>query len=143
MLVAAQGITIIQRLVPLVAAALIAGMTVELIRRRKLREEYAMLWITASVVLVVFAVVPHLLFWLSMAIGVYYITIMVIIMFSFLSLLIIHLSMSASKTEDDTRKIAQRTAVLEEKLERLEKRAGPSGSVDDDSEKPSPPRIST
>ena len=143
MLVAAQGITIIQRLVPLVAAALIAGMTVELIRRRKLREEYAMLWITASVVLVVFAVVPHLLFWLSMAIGVYYITIMVIIMFSFLSLLIIHLSMSASKTEDDTRKIAQRMAVLEEKLDRLEKRRGPSESVDDDSDAPSPPRITT
>ena len=115
-----EGIGLAQRLVPLLAAVAVTGMTLELIRRRKLREEYAMLWIAASIILLVFAIIPKLLPWISNTIGVYYITLMVMMMFCFLSLLIIHLAVAASRSADETQKIAQRLALLEHKLERLD-----------------------
>ena len=59
-----QGFTLAQRLFAILMAVLIVGGTVELIRRRKLREEYAMLWVCASAAVVVFAIFPNLLFWL-------------------------------------------------------------------------------
>ena len=54
--------TPLQRIVPLAVAVVIVLFTIELIRRRKLREEYAMLWLAASIVLTLFAVFPRLLF---------------------------------------------------------------------------------
>lgn len=127
--IAAQQITLGQRIVPLLAVAAVAVVTVELIRRRKLREEYAMLWILASIGLLVFAVFPRLLFLISKLIGVYYITTLVIMMFAFLSLVVIHLGVSASRSADDARKLAQRMALLEQKLNSLESSA--SDAADD------------
>ena len=112
----ARDITLTQRLFPLLAAIVVTAMTVELIRRRRLREEFAMLWIFASGVLLIFAIIPQMLLWISDLIGVYYITMMVVMVFAFLSMVIIHLSVAASRSADDTRKTAQRLAILEEKL---------------------------
>ena len=116
---AAEGLTLAHRFVPLLAAGAVTLVTIELIRRRKLREEFAMLWVGASVVLLVFALIPQLLGWISNAIGVYYVTLMVLMLFCFLSMLIIHLAVAASRSADDTQQIAQRLALLEQKLETL------------------------
>lgn len=115
----AQGISLAQRIVPVLAAAAVALTTLELIRRRKLREEYAMLWISASAVLLVFAVFPRLMLWISETLGVHYITIVVGAMFCFLSVVIIHLAVAISRSADDARRMAQRLALLEHKLETL------------------------
>lgn len=115
-MIAQTSISLLQRIVPLAVAVLVVVFVVELIRRRKLREEYAMLWITASIVLLVFATLPQLLWWISKTTGVYYTTLMVLLIFCFLSLVIIHLSMAVSRAADDLRKLAQRMALLEQKL---------------------------
>ncbi|MCK4600876.1 MAG: DUF2304 domain-containing protein [Phycisphaerae bacterium] len=117
-MIAQTGITYIQRIVPLVIAVVVVVFVVELIRRRKLREEYAMLWISASGVLLVFAAVPQLVMWAAGLLGVYYITLMLLLSFCFLSLVIVHLSVAVSRASDDLRKLAQRTALLEEELRR-------------------------
>ena len=77
-----------------------------------------MLWISASGVLLVFAVVPQLVMWAAGLLGVYYITLMLLLSFCFLSLVIVHLSVAVSRASDDLRKLAQRTALLEEELRR-------------------------
>ena len=130
----ARKITFMQRAFPLAAAVLIFVVTVELIRRRKLREEYAMLWVLASVVLLAFAIFPRLLLYLSELLGVFYLTTVVLIAFSFLSLMVLHLSVVASRSADDVRQIAQRLALLEERLERL---APPAGGAEPQG--PAPP----
>ena len=122
-MIAQTGITHVQRIVPLVIAVVVVVFVVELIRRRKLREEYAMLWISASVALLVFAAVPQLVMWAADLLGVYYITLMVLLSFCFLSLVIVHLSVAVSRASDDLRKLAQRTALLEEELHRCSDRA--------------------
>ena len=108
-----------QRVLPLSAAIIITLVTVELIRRRKLREEYSLLWFLASVVLMVFGIWPELLLWASVVTGVYYLTIMIVICFGFLSLMVLHLAMVVSRSADDSRKLAQRLALMERKLEEL------------------------
>ena len=110
-------ITSLQRVLPLAAAILIAFVTIELIRRRKLREEYAMLWITASLLLLVFAIFPRLLLYLSQALGIYYLTTLVGLCFSFLALVLLHLSVIISRSSEDIRQIAQRLAILEQQVE--------------------------
>ncbi|HET6428525.1 MAG TPA: DUF2304 domain-containing protein [Phycisphaerae bacterium] len=119
---AAEGVRVepIRMILPLAAAGLISVVTIELIRRRKLREEYAMLWVAASAVLLVLAAFPRLFLTLSRLLDVDYRTTVMLIGFSFLSLMIIHLSVVASRGADDTRKTAQRVALLEERLERLQ-----------------------
>jgi len=125
------GVTLAQRFVPLLAAGAVTLVTLELIRRRKLREEFALLWVGASAVLLVFALIPQLLGWISNTIGVHYVTLMVLMLFCFLSMLMIHLAVAASRSADDVQRIAQRLALLEQKLETL---AGDGGKADDASD---------
>ncbi len=114
-----EDIRMVQRILPLAAAMLIGLVTFELIRRRKLREEYAVLWILASVVLVVFALFPKLLWYISETLGLFYLTTMVLICFGFLALVVLLLSVVISRSMVDIRQIAQRIAMLERKIEQL------------------------
>lgn len=111
--------SLIQRLIPLAVALIIVLTVVELIRRRKLREEYAMLWLIASAVLVVFAIFPRLLWQISSWLGVYYLTVLIIACVGFLSLMAIHFAMAISRLNEDTRQVAQKLALLEQKLSQL------------------------
>ena len=120
-----KAATFAQRFVPLLAAGGVTLVTLELIRRRKLREEFAVLWVGASVVMLIFALIPQLLGWISNTIGVFYVTLMVLMLFCFLSMLIIHLAVAASRSADDVQQIAQRLALLEQKLETLTRENDP------------------
>jgi len=123
-------ITLGQRLLPLAASILITVVTVELVRRRKLREEYAMLWLSASGVLLAFAIFPRLLFYLSKMLGLFYLTTMVVLCFSFLALVMVHLAMVVSRMADQNRSMAQRMALLEQRLEQLSGKAPPADEPD-------------
>ena len=129
-MIAATGITLIQRIVPLLVAVSVALAAVELIRRRKLREEYAMLWLVASVVLVVLAAFPTSLMWLANTIGVYYTTLMILASFGFLSLVVIHLSVAVSRAADNERDLAQKLSLLAQRLEQLESKSGDDPTTD-------------
>jgi len=108
-------LTLSQRLVPLLLAVVIAGIAVELIRRRKLREEFAMVWLAAAVSLVVVAIWPRLLWKLSSLVGVHYQTMLVLICFAFLAIVTLNLAAELSRLGDDARRIAQRLAMLEQR----------------------------
>lgn len=117
-----QDFTILQRSLAILAALIIAVTAIELIRRRKLREEYAMLWIGSSAILLVFAAFPGLLWWISEVTGVFYLTVLMMMIFSFLCLVIIHLSVVISRLSADNCRIVQKLASLEEKLESMKKK---------------------
>ncbi|MFW6155126.1 MAG: DUF2304 domain-containing protein [Planctomycetota bacterium] len=108
-----HGLSLSQRLVPLLLAVGISALAVELIRRRKLREEFAMVWLSAAVVLVVVAIWPQLLWMVSRAAGVHYQTMLVLICFAFLAVVALNLAAKLSRLGDDARRIAQRLAMLE------------------------------
>lgn len=110
----------------LAGALLIAAGIIELIRRRYLRESYAMLWLAFSAVLLVFGLVPQLLFWISELLHLYYLTTALLISFLFLVMIVLQYSIALSRRAEENRQIVQRLALLQEKIERLERAASPT-----------------
>ena len=102
-------------------AALVLLGVFELVRRGRLRERYALLWLAAGVVLLVLAVWKHLLKTISSAVGIYYPpNAFFVIAFGFVLLLLLHFSTTVSRLGDQTRVLAQRLALLEERLRATE-----------------------
>jgi hypothetical protein len=127
-------IPLVRRLVPLVMALIVLAVTVEMIRRRKLREEYAMLWLAASLVLMIFGIFPNLIIWLQAELNLQYITIVVLAAFFFLAMIVMHFAMVISKQAEDIRQLAQRLALTNQRLDEAEKAkaAGTAESKPDD-----------
>ena len=114
----ASEIPAIRRIVPMILAAIVVLVTVELIRRRKLREEYAMVWLGASAVLAVLAVLPEITIWLQRVLNIQYLTIIVMACFLFLGLILMHMAVVLSRHTEHIRQLAERMAILQEKLRR-------------------------
>lgn len=93
----------------------------ELVRRRRLLERYALLWLFSTVVLLVLAVWRGLLDDVAQRIGVAYPpnALFVIALF-FVLVLLLHFSVAISRLSDQSKILAQRIAMLEELLRRSE-----------------------
>jgi hypothetical protein len=93
----------------------------ELVRQRRLRERYALVWMAAALVLLVLAIWKHLLSVLSHAVGIATPSnALFVVAFGFVMLLLLHFSVSVSRLSDQTRVLAQRLALTEERLRRVE-----------------------
>ncbi len=104
------------QIVSILFALLVLVAVFELIRRRYLRERYALLWMSASLVLLVLAIWKSLLNTVAKAVGIYYPpNALFVIAFGFLLLLLLHFSAVVSRISDQTRLLAQRQALLEER----------------------------
>jgi hypothetical protein len=104
------------QIVSIVFAALVFGAVFELVRRRHLRERYALVWMGAALVLLILAVWQGLLTTVSRAVGIYYPpNALFVVAFGFLLLLLLHFSAAVSRLGDQTRVLAQRVALLEER----------------------------
>ena len=93
----------------------------ELVRRRRLLERYALLWLFSTIVLLVLAVWRGLLDDVAQRIGVAYPpnALFVIALF-FVLVLLLHFSVAVSRLSDQSKILAQRIAMLEELLRRSE-----------------------
>jgi hypothetical protein len=93
----------------------------ELVRRGRLRERYALLWLAAGLVLLVLAAWQNLLSVVAKAVGIYYPpNAFFVIAFAFVLVLLLHFSTTVSRLADQTRVLAQRLALLEERLNATE-----------------------
>lgn len=89
----------------------------EMVRRRRLGERYAILWLAAALVLIVLAVWTQLLGTVSRALGISTPSnAFFVIAFTFLLLLLLHFSSVASRLAEETRVLAQRLALLEQRV---------------------------
>jgi hypothetical protein len=96
-------------------------LVVELIRRRQLMERYAILWLTACAVLLVLAISKDGLERLADAVGVAYPpSALFAAAFGFVTVLLLHFSTAMSRLTDQIKILAQRQALLEERLRRAE-----------------------
>jgi hypothetical protein len=114
-------------LVFLLLALLLAGAVLELIRRGKLQETYAMAWLAVVCLLLVFAIYPDILFALSSWLRIDYRTVALMICFLFLTAIVVQYSVILSRQEHDKRRLAQRLARLQQRIEQLERRQERSG----------------
>lgn len=106
-----------QRIEVLLAAILICGLIFELVRRRHMLERYALLWLLAGVALFVLAIWQGLLTTLAEAVGIYYPPAALFgAGFLFVLVMLLHFSLAISRLSDQNKILAQRVALLQQRL---------------------------
>ena len=109
------------QLVAILSALVLLLVVFEMVRRRRLMERYALLWLLSAFVLLGLAVWSNVLETVSHAIGIVYPpNALFLIAFCFVLLLLLHFSAAVSRLGDQTKVLAQRLALLEERLQRQE-----------------------
>jgi hypothetical protein len=107
------------------ASVLLLGIVIELIRERKLRERYALLWLATAGLILFFAVWRSGLHNLSKALGVAYPpNALFVLALLFVLVLLLHFSTVISKLTDRSTALTQRLALLEDRLRAVEDRSG-------------------
>lgn len=111
------------RMVALVVSIGLLLLIIELVRRRKLREEYSWLWLLTASTILVLAVWFDLLKWITALVGAI-LPSSTIFMLAFLFLIFIslHFSVVISKLTNHNIELAQRYALLELEMNEIKKR---------------------
>jgi hypothetical protein len=103
--------------VAIIASSGLLLVILELVRRRWLVERYALLWLVAAVVLLVFSVWQDLLFEFSDVIGIESpANALFIVAFGFVLLLLLHFSSISSRLSEENKVLAQELARLDQEL---------------------------
>lgn len=105
---------------PFILALVVVGAVVWLLRQRKLREKYAVLWILVGVVALALAGFPQLLNWAAVVTGFALPSNLLFMLAIFLLMgVCLHLSLEISVVEDETRALAEESAILRSQLDLL------------------------
>lgn len=126
-----QGLPFHQQVVAIVLAVAILLVVIELVRKRKLREEYSILWIVTAVALLALAVEHQLLTWFQNAIGaVLPISALFFGALVFLVLVSLQYSVRLSKLTARNKTLCQKIALLERDVEQLKQQRTPASLGD-------------
>jgi hypothetical protein len=105
------------QLVALVGAVGLLLVVLEMVRRRRLLERYALLWLLSAIILIALALWRTALVDVSRALGIRYPSnALFVIAFGAVLILLLHFSSAVSRLSDQTKTLAQRLALLEERL---------------------------
>jgi hypothetical protein len=119
------------------AIALTFGLLVlvfELVRRKRLSERYAILWLLAAVTLFVLAVWKGLLTTLASDVGISYPpSLLFVVAIGLIAMILLNFSLVVSRLSDQSKILAQRLSLLQQRIEQFEARAeaDSSGEVPD------------
>jgi len=110
--------------IQLVAVAASLGLLVlvlELVRRRRFLERYAILWLFSALVLLALGIWTGLLETIARTVGIVYPpNALFLVAFGFVLVLLLHFSLAVSRMSDQIRVLAQRLALLENRQRELE-----------------------
>ncbi len=102
------------RIVAVILTAVMLGVVLELVRRRRLVERYALVWMLVALALLVLAIWNQLLDTASSAIGVDYPpNVLFLAAFAVAFLLLLHFSVITSRLSEETKILAQEVARLD------------------------------
>jgi hypothetical protein len=104
---------------------------IELVRQRRLEEQYSLLWLGMATALVGLAVTRDLWDWMAVQFGIAYPpTAMFVVGFVALIMILLYFSTVVSKLARQNRKAAQELSILRWKLAELEKRLNGTSTGD-------------
>lgn len=109
-----------QQIIAGLASLLVMLFVVDLVRRRKLREEYSMLWLAAGVLMIIMAVNRATLFWFAGLLGIehpaYALFVVAILVGMVLA---IHFTVVLSKLTAQTWRLTQEIGLLRSELDQV------------------------
>jgi len=104
-----------------VATTLLFFGVLELVRSRRLLERYAILWLFSAVSLLGLAAWKGLLERVASSVGIYYApSALFVIAFGFILVLLLHFSVAVSRLAEQSKVLAQRLAMTEQRQHELE-----------------------
>jgi hypothetical protein len=113
------------QIVAIVGAAGLLLFVLEMVRRRRLLERYALIWLFCASVLLGLAIWRNGLARLAETFGIAYApNALFFVAFAFVLVLLLHFSAAVSRLADQSKVLAQRLALLEERLRDQERRLG-------------------
>ncbi|NPV68019.1 MAG: DUF2304 domain-containing protein [Anaerolineae bacterium] len=112
-----------QTLVGLIVTLGILLGVLELVRRRRLREEYSLLWILTAIALTVLNLWSAPLDWFAALTGIFRPTVLFVIAVGFFLLILLYYSTVLTRLADQNKDLAQEIALLRHEIEQL-RRAG-------------------
>lgn len=117
--------------VTITGALALTLVVVEMVRRRRLKEEYSLLWLLITLALVVLASSRGLLAALATAMGIAYPpSALIVVGFGFLTAAMLHFSGVVSRLGEENTSLAQEIAILRWKVHVMEgKTGGPEGEA--------------
>lgn len=106
-------------LTTLAVAVILLVSILEMVRRRKLREKYAVIWLLTGVTILPLAAFPRVLDGVALTIGIVSGTSLVLFLaVVFLLVLAMHLSWELSQLEEETRTLCEEVALIRSELRR-------------------------
>jgi hypothetical protein len=109
------------QIVAILGSAILLLVVLEMVRRRRLQERYALVWLGSALVLMGLAAWRGGLGKVSDLLGIAYPpNALFFIAFAFVLLLLLHFSAAVSRLADQSKVLAQRLALLEERVRREE-----------------------
>ncbi len=104
-------------------------MILELVRRKRLKEKYSLLWLFTALVLLSLSISKGLMDRFSAMIGIYYSpSAFFLLAFVFLMLITVQFSVVISRLSERNKSLAQEVALLKLKVKRLEDKTPPGGA---------------
>jgi hypothetical protein len=108
------------QIVAVIVTILLLGLVLELVRRRRLVERYALLWMTVAVVLLLLAVWTDLLDWTADRVGIADPSnALFLAAFGVAFVLLLHFSVATSRLGEESKILAQEVARLDEQIRKL------------------------
>src|SRR3954452_25414134 len=105
------------QIVAIVVSGALLFVVLELVRRRRFLERYAILWLLSALVMLGLAIWKGLLTKLASTIGIIYPpNALFVVAFGFTLILLLHFSLAVSRLSDQTKVLAQRLALLEKRM---------------------------
>jgi hypothetical protein len=102
----------------------------ELVRRKRLSERYAILWLLAAATLFVLAVWKGLLTSLSHDVGIYYPpSALFAVAIGLIAMILLNFSLAVSRLSDQNKILAQRLSLVQQRLEESEGQPAPQAGV--------------
>jgi hypothetical protein len=109
-----------QRVEVIILALVVCALIFELVRRKRLMERYAILWLIAGLTVLVLGVWQGLLTTLAHAVGIYYPpSALFAIAFLFVLVMLVHFSTTVSRLAEQNKALAQRLALLRQQVDRV------------------------
>lgn len=104
-----------------IGSVVFLAVIVVLARRRKIREQYALIWLAMSFLILVFSIFKELLDLISRLVGIYYAPSLLIILIIFFGIVLgIHFTVVLSKLAENNTKLIQDIGLLKNRVESLE-----------------------
>jgi hypothetical protein len=109
------------QIVSVLGAAALLLVVLELVRRRRLLERYALVWLASAAAVLLLAIFSGSLGWLAEMFGIQSgPNALFFVALGFVLLLLLNFSVAVSRLTDQSKILAQRQAILEERVRELE-----------------------